>query len=183
MGNKHQDLHSSLMRLDCFLRRHDSATLALQKLCEGRTLTISRLNQLDRPIPEVFSSYRGRAQNAVAKYRHVAIKDSETTLSLAHNWYFPSILSSDMNEQLSETDKPFGLVCAALAFKRVSLRSTLFWHNLNEIRDNGDVILRHCAVLTLADGAPISFVEENYLIDIFSYTNTDKLNVGCESNC
>jgi hypothetical protein len=91
-------------------------------------------------------------------YRHVRLSCGASVLSVAHNWYVPARLPTEMNHALATSDTPFGRVIAPLGFSRERLAST---------RGAApgcprDTVLSHRAVLRLPDGRPISLVVECY---------------------
>lgn len=146
------------------LAAQDSATAALGEWCRARhladppTITAQRITGADlAPSAEVRSLLHVAPDETIG-YRHVRLSCGDAVLSVAHNWYVPARLSAEMNRTLDTSDTPFGRVAAPLNFARQRLAGK-----------RGplpgcprDTILAHRAVLTLADGRPISLVVECY---------------------
>lgn len=153
--------------LDAFeavLRRHDSATLALEDWCARRGLAaparITARVVADNgatPPADLATMLRLEA-GETAVLRHVRLSYGEDVLSVAWNWYVPARLTPGMNEALATTDTPFGKVVAPLGFRRRPL-ATL---RGRQEACPADTITTHRAMLLLPDGRPLAFLVECY---------------------
>jgi len=85
-------------------------------------------------------------------------------LSSADNWYVPERLAPAMNEQLDNSDVPFGRVVQSLGFHRRRLGTEWLWQPAPAgSREPLPLeLLRQRAVLVLPNGTPISYVVETY---------------------
>lgn len=153
-----------LARFERTLAAQDSATAALGEWCAARhlaqppTIAAQRITGAEQaPSADVRRLLQVSADEPIG-YRHVRLTCGGTVLSVAHNWYVPARLTPAMNHRLDTSDIPFGRVAAPLNFARQRLagkRGAL-------PGCPPDTILAHRAVLTLADGRPISLVIECY---------------------
>ena len=146
------------------LASSDSATIALSRWCEARTIAqppvIRALadRQASMAASPAVREALGLGPDDTAAYRHVSLVCGNRVLSVAHNWYVPSRLTTEMNHRLATTDAPFGKVVAPLGFRRqrlASLRGAM-------AECPQGTVLSHRAVLRLADGRAISLVVECY---------------------
>jgi chorismate-pyruvate lyase len=170
------------------LLTHDSATATLEHWCDVHQLAspasiIAERMPLEKPLaPEHRRELRiGRAESV--RYRRVRLRCGPMVLSEADNWYVPARLTTEMNRQLDHSDAPFGKVVQELHFQRRTLSSELLWRPLSEgwemmpaVAGNPaaalvipHALLEHRALLTLADGTPISEVVETYTSDILAF--------------
>jgi chorismate-pyruvate lyase len=101
----------------------------------------------------------GVSEDDVLGYRHVQLVCGDAVLSQAHNWYVPARLTAAMNEQLDQTDLPFGRVAASLGFTREAIASA----RRGDPACPAGAISTHRALLRLPDGAPLAMVVECYL--------------------
>jgi len=169
-----------LQSLNAELLSHPSATATLQAFCDrhgahpGLKVMARRLPEPDKAAgPEVRRDLQVGPQTPL-RYRRVALTCGEVVLSQADNWYRPDRLTTEMNRLLDETQTPFGVAVAPLAYRRVTLSASLLAHPLPEGWENQPPeanaspltlpadVLQHRAVLIGADGAPISLVVETY---------------------
>jgi len=178
-----------LETLNASLLSHDSATLTLERWCglhrlaaEGEVhAEVVRAEQ--RPADDRVRNDLGVGADEPVRYRHVRLWCGDKLLSEADNWYLPRALTVGMNEELEQSDTPFGRVVKPLGFRRRTLSAELLWHPLPEGWEmaplppdrEGTVavppeILRHRAILTAANGAPFSEVVETYRADLFAFT-------------
>ena len=178
-----------LETLNAELLSHDSATLTLEHWCdEHRLASPARIVAMRvAGIDEAPSSDQRRELNVSdsepVRYRRVRLLCGAAVLSEADNWYVPSRLSAEMNTQLETTDTPFGKVVQTLRFRRHTLTAELLWHPLPvgwemagaQVRGGSGAlavpaqVLRHRAVLTLADGTPVSEVIETYTGSVLGF--------------
>jgi hypothetical protein len=155
---------STLTEFEDTLASQDSATAALGQWCAAHALaspaqiraTPNAGEQL-AATPEIRALLGVSAAEPVA-YRNVRLSCGDRVLSLARNWYVPARLTPAMNQQLTQSDTPFGTVVAPLGFRRERLAAQ---RGASADCPPGTV-LSHAAVLRLADGAAISMVVECY---------------------
>ena len=95
--------------LDSFeatLGRHTSATSALEDWCASQQLASqTEVRAMPAPGRHLAASPETRAALRVGPaehlgYRHVRLACGGKVLSVAHNWYVPARLTSDMNAAL-----------------------------------------------------------------------------------
>ena len=108
------------------------------------------------PTPEIRALLKARPDESL-HYRRVRLVCGSHVLSEADNWYRPSVLTSDMNKALDETDTPFGTAVKPLNFHRKTLdaRAAGKDHPL-EIR----------ALLLTPQDVPFSLVVEDYSAEL-----------------
>jgi hypothetical protein len=175
-----------LESLNAELLSHPSATATLQRFCDrhggqpGLKVVARRIAGADKPASPNVRRELMVDPDTPLRYRHVALTCGETVLSQADNWYRPERLTPEMNRLLDETETPFGVAAAPLAYRRVTLSAELLAHPLPEGWENQppeanatplilpDDILRHRAILIGQDGAPISLVVETYSASLLS---------------
>jgi hypothetical protein len=178
-----------LQTLNADLLSHDSATLTLERWCGAHKLASTaqivadRVHGADKPATD--ETRHRLAVDAAGKlgYRHVKLSCGTVVLSEADNWYVPSRLTPEMNQQLDASDTPFGRVVQPLHFQRHTLSATLLWNPLppgwEMTPDPGaaagarlsvpPAILQHRAVLSLPDGTPFSEVVETYSSNVLGF--------------
>ncbi|HZZ37342.1 MAG TPA: hypothetical protein VFE03_16590 [Caulobacteraceae bacterium] len=171
------------------LLTHDSATEVLTRWCADHRLAdppliVARRVKTEAPA----ASAETRALLGVGPaeplgFRHVELACGEHVLSVADNWYVSGRLTPEMNRALEITDTPFGVVVRPLNFRRRTLESRLLFQPLPEGWERGaaiphgrgarlefpEAVLRHTAVLSTPDGAPISVVVEDYGPGLFAF--------------
>ncbi|WP_103098343.1 hypothetical protein [Novosphingobium guangzhouense] len=155
----------TLEEFEAVLRRHDSATLALEEWCalrgfaEPARVTAETLPPVRDGMPA--ADIRARlalvGEETVAM-RHVRLSCGRHVLSEAWNWYVPARLSAAMNDALASSDTPFGKVVAPLHFRRKPL-ATLAGPAQN---CPPETISTHQAMLVLPDGRPLAYLVECY---------------------
>lgn len=147
------------------LRRHDSATLALEEWCAARGIAnparvtahhVERAMQ-GQPAPEIRTRLKVAPGETVAM-RHVELRCGPATLSIAWNWFVPTRLTPDMKDALLLSDAPFGKVVAPLQFRRQPLETL---RGRAEGCPEG-TISTHRAMLILPDGKPLAYLIECY---------------------
>ncbi|WP_235037571.1 MULTISPECIES: hypothetical protein [unclassified Novosphingobium] len=154
----------TLADFEATLRRHDSATLALEEWCTIRGLayparvTAQTLAQTNAALPANLHEALGIASDEAFALRNVRLSCGGAVLSVAWNWYVPSRLTAPMNEALARSDAPFGKVVAPLGFRRKSLSMVA------GPAENcpADTISTHQAMLVLPDGRPLAYLVECY---------------------
>jgi chorismate-pyruvate lyase len=173
---------AELQTLNAELLSHPSATLTLERWCSAHHLASDahivarRVHGADKPLPEDARTLLGIGPNEPVRYRRVALSCGDVVLSDADNWYVPARLTEAMNQQLDNSDVPFGKVVQPLHFRRQTLSADLLWSPLPQGWDAGaplppagskplaipDHVLQHRAVLYTADNQPFSLVVESY---------------------
>jgi chorismate-pyruvate lyase len=169
-----------LQTLNAELLSEDSATAVLQRWCDlyggqpGLKVRARLEPGAGKTAPDAVRRELQVGPDAALAYRRVALTCGELVLSRADNWYRPDRLSNEMNQRLTATDVPFGVIVASLGYYRRTLAAL----PLVEILPPGwavqppqanaeplvlpDHVLEHRAVLTTHSGAPISLVIETY---------------------
>jgi len=156
--------HPNLQAFEATLRRHDSATLALEEWCRTRgiadpaTITAHTISAASDDPPRSVRSRLRLNHGETLAMRHVRLSCGPTVLSVAWNWYVPSRLTPAMNDALARSDTPFGKVIAPLQFRREPLET---------IRGQGEncpkgTISTHKALLVLPDDRPLAYLIECY---------------------
>lgn len=146
------------------LASHDSATEALRLWCERHDMarpariTATLVQGADLPPPAGLHAMLGLPPDAPIGYRHVRLSCGDRRLSQAHNFYAPSRLTPEMNQQLNETDTPFGKVAAPLAFRRERLSTS----RTPDPACPRNSISTHKALLRLPNGQGLALVIECY---------------------
>ncbi|WP_395671604.1 hypothetical protein [Phenylobacterium sp.] len=169
-----REAQAQIEQLDRDLQGHHSATAVLQRWCDahgpgtGVRIVARRAPGAEKPADARVRRKLKAAAGEPIRYRRVQLSCGGQVLSDADNWYRPGRLTPEMNRLLDETETPFGVVVAPLRFTRGTRSSRrLFAPG----RGRGPVtspyeILRQSAVLSAADGAPISLVVETYTREI-----------------
>ena len=183
-----------LQTFNAELLSHDSATATLERWCDAHHLASPARVVAERdagaeqpPSPEQRQALGVTAAEPV-RYRRVRLRCGSVVLSEAENWYVPGRLTPEMNAELEGTDHPFGRVVQSLHFQRHTIAVSLLWQPLPagwELRPMSQgaasarlpalkmaipgAVLAHRAVLSLADGTPISEVVETYTNHIFAF--------------
>lgn len=179
-----------LETLNAELLSHDSATATLEHWCaEHRLATPARVIAMrvigiDKPPTSLQRRDLHVTESEPLRYRRVRLTCGAVALSEADNWYVPSRLTAEMNQQLETSDTPFGKVVQPLRFQRHTLAADLLWHPLPDGWEMGSAaapagsgalaipaqVLQHRAVLTLPDGTPFSEVLETYTSGVFGFS-------------
>ena len=178
-----------LETLNAELLSHDSATVTLEHWCDQHRLAAParvvamRVAGIDKAASADQRRELNVSDSEPLRYRRVRLTCGAIVLSEADNWYVPSRLTEEMNKQLETTDTPFGKVVQALKFRRHTLAAELLWHPLPvgwemtgvPARDGSGAlavpaeILKHRALLTLADGTPFCEVVETYTGNVLGF--------------
>lgn len=154
----------TLEEFEAVLRRHDSATLALEEWCGMRgiaspaKITARTLHAPREATPAGLSVRLALGPGETPALRNVKLSCGPDVLSVAWNWYVPARLTPQMNEALRSTNVPFGKVVADLNFRRRPL-ATVAGPAENCPRDT---ISTHQAMLVLPDGRPLAYLVECY---------------------
>ena len=159
-----QQAQSQIAQLHAQLLANPSATATLQDWCDRRGLapgvTICarkiaatvEIGSLDRSI---------LTQNPLEEivHRRIELVLGDLVLLRADNWFRPDQLTRAMNQQLQETQTPFGIVVQGLGYRRRTL--TTDWSASAAPKDPIEIFhLR--AILETLDGRPFSLVAETY---------------------
>ncbi|MCJ2178791.1 hypothetical protein [Novosphingobium album (ex Hu et al. 2023)] len=159
-----QTVHPTIEAFEATLRRHESATLALEEWCAARGMANpARVTAhsveagQDQPERDVSDRLQIAADEAVAM-RHVELRCGQAVLSRAWNWFVPDRLTPDMRTALQASDIPFGKVVAPLHFRRQPLETV---RGQAEHCPEG-TISTHRAMLILPDGKPLAYLIECY---------------------
>jgi len=155
---------STLEEFEAVLRRHDSATLALEEWCAARgiarpgTILAETLPPSPARSDVDLAATLATTPGETIALRNVALRCGSRVLSVAWNWYVPSRLTPDMNAALASTNIPFGKVVAPLGFTRQPLAS------VSGRAENcpAGTISTHRAMLVLPDGKPLAYLVECY---------------------
>jgi hypothetical protein len=179
-----------LQTLNADLLSHDSATLTLDRWCDAHRLAAPakivamRDKAVTKPPTAEQRKALGVSDAEPIRYRRVKLMCGARVLSEADNWYVPSRLTPEMNQQLETSDIAFGRAVAALHFQRHTLVAKLLWSPLPDgwdmaapaLPDAGakglqvpHEVLQHQAVLTLPDGTPFSEVIETYTSEVLGF--------------
>ncbi|MFT4057552.1 MAG: hypothetical protein QM681_23820 [Novosphingobium sp.] len=154
---------ATLEQFETVLRRHDSATLALEEWCGIRgftdpQITAQTLATGSEAPPAAMREHLRLADGQTFALRNVRLSCGGKVLSVAWNWYVPALLTPAMNEALRVTHTPFGKVVAPLGFKRRPLATVA------GPAENcpADTISTHQAMLVMPDGRPLAYLVECY---------------------
>jgi hypothetical protein len=154
----------TLDEFEAALRRHDSATLALEEWCAARGIADPARIEAHTVGPS--SNDRPRSirrkldldPGETFAMRNVRLNCGQSVLSVAWNWYVPSRLTPEMNAALHDSKTPFGKVVAPLRFRRRPLATV---PGRAENCPDG-TISTHRAMLILPDGRPLAYLIECY---------------------
>ncbi|MGL4858365.1 MAG: hypothetical protein ACRC5A_01245 [Enterobacteriaceae bacterium] len=107
-------------------------------------------------------------------YRRVKLICGDYVLSEADNWYLKSRLTDKMNQELDNSDTPFGTVVRDLHFTRQTIAVQILWHPMQEQGKDKqiaipDYVLQHQAILYDAEKHPFSTVIESYRNNLFRF--------------
>lgn len=154
----------SLADFEAVLRRHDSATVALEEWCALRgfphpaQVTASTLSVESNESDEDVRRRLILRGNETVALRHVRLNCGPLVLSEAWNWYVPARLTEEMNAALRLGSVPFGKVVAPLGFRRRLLSAVS-----GPAKDcPPGTIATHRAMLLLPDERPLAYLVECY---------------------
>lgn len=185
------ELLALLQTLNADLLSHDSATLTLERWCadhrlaEPARIVAQRVRGAAKALPDDLRARLSIDASEPIAYRHVQLVCGDRVLSDADNWYVPARLTSAMNEQLENSDEPFGKVVKPLGFRRQTLSAELLWSPLPAHWEMNTAppdreplriprfVLRHQAVLYSSAQQPFSAVVENYTSALFDFRHWD----------
>lgn len=154
----------TLDEFEAVLRRHDSATRALEEWCALRGIgdpAQIRAQVIDATSNDPPESMRRRLRLAPGEtfaMRNVRLSCGKTVLSVAWNWYVPERLTPEMNATLRGSDAPFGRVVSPLHFRRQPLEIVRGQAENCPV----ETISTHRAMLVLPDGRPLAYLIECY---------------------
>lgn len=160
----HDDSNRLQKQFEQGLAAQTSATEALRSWCDLRGLakpaqmTARLVRGADMLPPTNIQQLLGVSAGDSLAYRHVQLMCGDRLLSQAHNWYVPSRLSAQMNQQLAQTDIPFGKVISSIGFSRHPVTST----RARDPACPAGTILANRAVLKNPDGRGLAMVVECY---------------------
>lgn len=152
-----------LEEFEATLEATPSATQALETWCHARFDRSAKVQAMvistssDTPTDRIRDELHIHHDERLG-YRRVRLSCAGREMSLAYNWYVPARLTPEMNQQLTETDVPFGRVVAPLRFTRERLDNV--WGRADYCP--AGTILSHRALLRLPDGKPLAMVVECY---------------------
>lgn len=159
-----QTIQPTIEAFEATLRRHDSATLALEEWCAARRFADpARVTAHDvqttgkQPAADVRERLKATPDDAIAM-RHVELRCGTTVLSRAWNWFVPARLTAEMRLTLEASDTPFGKVVAPLHFRRQPLETV----RGRAAHCPEGTISTHRAMLILPDGSPLAYLIECY---------------------
>ena len=146
-------------------------------------IVAERVQGDDKPPTDEVRQLLGVSATDPVRYRHVRLHCGEHVLSEADNWYVPSRLSAEMNQQLETSDTPFGKVVQALHFRRQTLSAQLLWSPLPEGWESKPTlppasntslvmpphVLEHRALLFDQANRPFSLVVETYTSQVIAF--------------
>jgi chorismate-pyruvate lyase len=179
-----------IQTLNAELLSHDSATLTLDRWCDAHHLasppkvTAQRDKAIAKEATPELRKLLGVTTGEPVRYRRVKLVCGAHVLSEADNWYVPSRLTPEMNQQLDTTDVAFGRAVQALHFQRRTVSAKLLWSPLPDDWETTAAalpdpasktlriphqVLQHQAVLALPDGTPISTVVETYTDEVLAF--------------
>jgi len=172
----------------------DSATLFLEDWCGRYGLApvgkiVAKRVPGDVPLT---AEQRARLEIDASEpvvYRRVQLTCGDQVLSEADNWYLPNRLTPEINQQLTETETPFGRAIRPLVPSRRTLASTLLWQTLPEgwerqpsgqlaawaatapalAYDPATSLFENRAIVLRQDGKPISEVRETYKMPLIAF--------------
>jgi hypothetical protein len=179
-----------LQTLNAELLSHDSATLTLDRWCDAhhlaspaKVVAVRDKDARKEPTPDQ-RRVLGVGPAEPIRYRRVKLACGGHVLSEADNWYVPSRLTPEINQQLETGDIAFGRAAQPLHFQRRTLSARLLWSPLPDgwdvapaaLPDAGaktlaipHAVLEHQAVLVLPDGTAISEVIETYTEQVLAF--------------
>jgi len=181
------ELLALLQTFNAELLSHDSATLTLEHWCaehrlaEPARVVARRVRDVEKPLSAELRARLGVDAAEPVAYRHVQLVCGEHVLSEADNWYLPSRLTPQMNEQLERTDTPFGKVVMPLGLERHTLSAQLLWSPLPPRWEMNTApvaaaplrlphfLLQHQALLVNSAQQPFSVVVETYTSGAFDF--------------
>ena len=178
-----------LQTLNAELLSHDSATLTLDRWCDSHQLAsppkivAEQVHGAEKAPTAQQRQQLGVDDREPIRYRRVRLRCGDYVLSEADNWYVPSRLTPDMNQQLDTTNIPFGRAVQALHFQRRTLSAKLLWSPLPGGWESGSAplpgnlaalqippeVIEHRAILVLPSGTPFSEVEETYTRNVLAF--------------
>ena len=165
-----QQVRSEIAQLHAELLANPSATATLQTWCDRQGLAPGVAISARKIAGEVGLGPLDRALLTTDPaeqivHRRVELVLGARVLLWADNWYRPGRLTSAMNQQLLETQTPFGIVVHDLRYRRRTLSTD--WSNATG-PGVPEEIFHLRAVLETLDGQPFSLVAETYTNQVLS---------------
>jgi chorismate-pyruvate lyase len=160
------------------LRAANSATAVLDRWCASHgmapagTVVADKITEGSRPVSPAVRRLLRVGANEPLVFRHVRLRCQDHVLSDALLWYVPGRLPSAMNEQLLETNIPFGRVIGPLDVRRRELSARRTWRSGRVGAASGEIpvtLFYQTALLILPDGAPIAYVREEYMPGVLEF--------------
>ena len=166
-----------------------SATLVLEAWCqehhqasEPKIRAIRDVNR-QKPAPAEVQDLLKLTPQETIRYRSVQLVCGTHVFSEADNWYVPERLTPGMNEILDTTDTPFGVAVKDLHFSRRTIGAERLWTPLEKgwemkmpafsktrrFLQIPSYVLHFRAVLSSANNATFSVVDETYRNDLFDF--------------
>jgi len=143
----------------------NSATLALDGWCESRGMAPAGAVVADKiaddlilPSQEIAGQLAVPAGEQVV-VRHVRLRCGSHVLSEARLWYVPSRMPAEIFTALRTSGIAFGRAVAPLQFQRRSLGARRYYRE----GSLPAVLFDQRALLSLPDGRPLAYVQEDYL--------------------
>lgn len=176
--------------LNAELLASSSATLTLEKWCRDHALSETtqvlahRMDAANEPPDAATRSDLQVAAAETVRYRRVELTCGTHVLSVAENWYVPGRLTPAMNQQLDNTQVPFGKVVQPYHPRRENILARLLWQPLPEGWESGHLapwdsasahlempagLLEHRAILQTAAHGPIAEVHEIYQRELLDF--------------
>lgn len=156
---------ADVVALQSRIEAANSATLALDQWCESRDMAPASSVVADKLADDLITPSAEVAQQLAVPVseqvvlRHVRLRCGNHVLSEARLWYVPSRMPAEIFTTLRTTDIAFGRAVGPLNFQRRSLGARRYY-------EGGvlpAVLFDQRAVLTLPDGRPLAYVQEDYL--------------------
>lgn len=168
-----------LRTLDADLLGHASSALVLGQWCKNHRvqpqdhLEVHRSPQRHKQLPPELRDQLAVHDRDEIIYRRSTLTCGPMLLGEFENWYAPGRLTPQMNQQLLQTNAPFGQVVQHFGYRREILSNRLLWsplpqdweHQSPKDRPGGSMavpqqLLEHRSVLVTRDHLPFSVMVE-----------------------
>jgi chorismate-pyruvate lyase len=184
-------INRAVRELSSALNSEPSATKVLNRWCvesgfSGQEKSIVAMVKREpwvNPSPELMRDLGIDAGAEVSlRSGHLVCRGPELVLSDINLWWIRERIPEDMRRVLDSTDKPFGEVISALAFKRIPRETEVFQideqaengHEKMEFQDIPHCVIRNTAIL-VALGKPICFIKESYRRSVLRHIADERL--------
>jgi hypothetical protein len=184
-------VNRAIRELSSALNSEPSATKVLNSWCvengfssqEKSIVAVIKREPRINPAPELMRDLGVDAGTEVSlRSGHLVCRGPELVLSDIDLWWVRERIPEDMRRMLDSTDKPFGEVISALAFKRIPRETEVFQiseeaengHETIEFCDIPRCIIRSTAVLVVS-GRPVCFIKEGYRRCILRHIADERL--------